>query len=234
MVDQSGITVQITEEGTILMDVDTDSDGDYFIAQVNPGDHQAYIKLGDPGPGTPDTLKSSTRVRWRRSPSVSFIVEGGLATYPDDLTRYTLYQAKLSSWDSLAGFVFMNAANSTDPLVVQEDSADIFVKRNGDSGVSFGTTGYQFIFDVGDDSLEVGSAVPGSGYQETYSFSNAPDCIGGNYVVKCRRNGRHAKIHILDADLEHPFGDSLSYPYITFLSFYLMSDTTDFPPIASE
>ncbi|MFQ5905932.1 MAG: hypothetical protein ACE5JA_05110, partial [bacterium] len=158
MVDQSGITVQVTESGTIVTDADTDGDGNYFIAQIGPGEHEAYIKDGDPGPGTPDTLKSSTRVRWRMSPAVSFIVEGGMATYPDDLSRYTLNQVKLSSWDSLGGFLFMNAANGMNPLVAQESSADIFLRRNGNSGVSFGTTGYQSIFDAGNDSLEVSSA----------------------------------------------------------------------------
>jgi len=232
LISQSGIAVQISEEGKIIVDADTDTDGYYTVNQIEPGSYKVYIKDGDPGPGKFDTLKSSARVRWRRSPSVSFNVEGGLIAVPNDLIRYTLHQAKLSSWDSLAGFAFAKAVGGMDPFVPQEGSADIFVKRSGDFGVVFGTTGYESILDIGDDSLEVGSAVPASGYQESYAFQNIPDCKGTNYAIKCR-NGRYAKIHIFDADDESPW-DSLAVPYIAFLSFYQMDTTAGFPPIPSD
>ena len=163
---------------------------------------------------------------------MSFNVEGGLIASPDDLIRYTLHQAKLSSWDSLAGFAFAKAVGGMDPFVSQEGNADIFVKQSGDSGVAFGTSGYESIIYVGDDSLEVGSTVPGSGYQERYTFQNTVDCVDSNYVIRCR-NGRYAKIHIFGAGLENPT-DTIPFPYITFLSFYQMDTTAGFPPIPSN
>ena len=232
LISQSGITVQISENGEIITDADTDFDGYYTVSQTEPGSYEVYIRDGDPGPGTFDTLKSSARVRWRRSPSVSFNVEGGLIASPDDLIRYTLHQAKLSSWDSLAGFAFAKAVGGMDPFVSQEGNADIFVKQSGDSGVAFGTSGYESIIYVGDDSLEVGSTVPGSGYQERYTFQNTVDCVDSNYVIRCR-NGRYAKIHIFGAGLENPT-DTIPFPYITFLSFYQMDTTAGFPPIPSN
>ncbi len=230
MADQSDIVVQMTEGGMIVADASTDGNGDYEIAQIEPGDYEVYLKYGDPGAGNQDTLKSSTRVRWRRSPTVAFVVEGGMVANPDDLTRYTLYQAKLSSYDVLAGFLFANAADKVSPLVGLPDSADFFVTRNGTEGVTFGTAGYASLADAGTDSLEVSSPVPVGGYQDSYSFATATDCIGGNYVVKCR-NGKYAKLHIFDAGVESPTGDSLSYGYVTFLSFYMLTDSTDFPAI---
>lgn len=230
MVDQADIDVQVSEAGMIVADALTDGYGDYYIAQLQPGDYEVYFKYGDPGTGTLDTLESSTKVRWRRSPTVSFFVEGGLVAEPEDLTRYTLYQARLSSYDALSGFLFLKAADKASALVADEDSADIFVARNGQTGVSFGTMGYSSIVDAGTDSLEVGSAVPGSGYQESYAYANAVDCIGRSYVVKCR-NARYAKVHILDAGVESPTGDTLAYGYITFLSFYMLTDSTHFPAI---
>jgi hypothetical protein len=233
MVDQADMVVQITESGMIVADASTDGNGDYEIAQIEPGDYEAYLKYGDPGAGSQDTLKSSTRVRWRRSPSVAFAVEGGLIADPDDLTRYTLYQARLSSCDVLAGFLFANASNKVNALVALEDSADFFVTRNGQDGVTFGTTGYASVADAGTDSLEVSSAVPAGGYQDSYSFATATDCIGGNYVVKCR-NGKYAKLHILDSGVESPAGDTLAYGYVTFLSFYMLTDSTHFPEIPAN
>lgn len=233
MVDQSDIEVQLSEAGIIAAEALTDGQGNYYVPQIDPSGYEAYLEHGDPGPGTPDTLESSTRVRWRRSPAVEFIVEGGLVAEPEDLTRYTLYQARLTSNDALAGFLFTRAANKQNALVAAPDSADIFVTRNGNTGVSFGTVGHTSILDIGTDSLGVRSAVPGGGFQETYSFALAADCIGNNYVVRCR-NGRYAKLQILNAGVDSPAGDTLSYGYITFLSFHMLTDSTHFPAIPHD
>jgi hypothetical protein len=233
MTDQSEIYVQMTESGVIVAEALTDGHGNYDIPQIEPGDYEVYLKYGDPGPGTPDTLKSSMRVRWRRSAAVQFFVEGGLIAEPDDLIRYTLYQARAASYDTFSGFVFEKAANKESPFVSASSAADFFVERNGSTGVSFGTLGYASILDAGADSLGVGSPVPAGGFQETYSYSPASDCIGKNYVIKCR-NGKYAKLHILDAGVDSPTGDTLDYGYVTFLSFYMLTDSTHFPAIPPD
>jgi hypothetical protein len=107
------------------------------------------------------------------------------------------------------------------------------VTRNGATGISFGTSGQVSILDVDADSLGVGSAVPVGGYQETYSFTSADDCVGNNYVVRCR-NGKYAKLHVLDAGVDSPAGDTLAYGYLTFLSFYMLDDSTHFPAIPPD
>jgi hypothetical protein len=217
----------------IVAEALTDGHGNYDVPQVEPGDYEVYLKDGDPGPGTPDTLRSSMRVRWRRSPAVQFFVEGGLVAEPADLARYTLYQGRLASYDALAGFLFSRAASGQNPLVSTISSADFFVERNGDEGVSFGTPGYASILDVGSDSLGVGSSIPAGGFQESYSYSPAADCIGRNYVVKCR-NGKYTKLSILDAGVDSPAADTLDYGYVTFLSFYMLTDSTHFPAIPED
>jgi hypothetical protein len=233
MVDQSDLEVQMTESGVIVAEALTDGHGNYDVPQVEPGDYEVYLKDGDPGPGTPDTLRSSMRVRWRRSPPVQFFVEGGITAEPNDLVRYTLYQARLASYDDFAGFLFSRAANKENPLVSAVSSADFFVERNGPEGVSFGTPGYVSILDVGSDSLAVGSSVPAGGFQESYTYLLAADCIGKNYVVKCR-NGKYAKLSILDAGVDSPVADTLNYGYVTFLSFYMLTDSTHFPAIPED